>query len=189
MDNLEISFLLRVNQKFFDELEIAKDLPNFKRMRQSKNYELVRMEGAISILFNGREILGKNYREEIYDVDFDTPALLDGKSCEEYLPISGHYLCLCPKGDQVMYEVKSVQAKKVLITQSLPLIPFIQKWSYMKYRLMRLAAFLHDNEYKLVDWETWGFGTNKWKGIVGTAKINAIIHNDLVDVLTSTEYR
>ena len=189
MDNLKISFLLHANQKLFDELEIAKDLPNFKRLRQSKKYKFDRMNGAISILFNGSELLGKNYREEIYDVDIDTPALLDGKSCEEYLPISGHYLYLCPKGDQVEYEIKSVQAKKISIRCSLPLMPFVQKWSYMKYRLMRLAAFLHDNESKLADWETWGFGTEKWKNAVGTAKINAIFHDNLIEVLTSTKYR
>lgn len=189
-EELNIGFYLYMQGKFYSEFAIAQQLSHIKKIANSKDYNWPTMDGAISILYKGEELLGKAYMEAILVVHVDTPGLLEGKASEEYLPLSGHFISFTPEGKTVKYDLSYVKTREVPIKSCyLPLVAFIQKWGYMKYRLIRLRAYLTDTEKNVKEWESWGYGTEKWKRVVGVDKIDVIMSEDIVEVLTDTRYR
>lgn len=187
-EQLQISFFLYIQGKFLSEYTIAKQLSQLKKIANSKEYNLPTMDGAISILYKGEELLGEAYPDEILTVHVDTPGFLEGKSCETYLPLAGHFMYFNPINSKLEYELKTAKGTSIKL-RNLPLLPFIKKYNYMKYRLIRLKAYFTNTKENAKKWESWGYGTEKWKNIVGVDKINAIMNGEIYEVLTEGKYR
>lgn len=144
---LKICFLLKVGDTFYSEQQIAEHLQELSRYSRDGFIDLYTTEGALSIIYNGEELLGVEFWDEINMVVGSIASrldhLLDGRMVEEFLPLQTFWIRLIPEGSNMYYELTSATSLRPFhLKRRLPLIPTIHQMELVFWRMMRVMAFL-----------------------------------------------
>lgn len=154
---LEMSFLLKVEDNFYSEKEVAAQIDDFKELARSK-IDLETTEGAWSIRYYGEELLGTAYWDEItlaIDGIAGNFLTLQNQTISEFLPLQSIWIRLTPLGETLLYKLESVHISRTLsIKKGLPAKLFYQKFFAMYMRMVKIMANLGSSSY-FVTQEEW----------------------------------
>jgi hypothetical protein len=137
-------FLLKLGDEFLSEQEIALRIPE---LQLNRKIDLHTTEGAVSIVYNGHELLGVELWDEI---NFAIGGLFSqlndfrqGKTIQEFFPLQSLWVRLIPRGDYLVYELKSTTPRRPLhIRESIPAWLFMREFSLLNIRMLRILAAL-----------------------------------------------
>ena len=154
---LEMSFLLKVEDNFYSEKEVAARIDDFKKLVRSK-IDLETTEGAWSIRYYGEELLGTVYWDEItLAIDCIAGSLLttQNHTISEFLSLQSIWIRLTPLGSTLLYQLESANVSRTFsIKKGLPTKLFYQKFFAMYMRMVKIMANLGSSSY-LITQEEW----------------------------------
>lgn len=187
-EQLKVCFSVLLNGKFYSEREILSHLNEMKRIPKS-GFDYWTMEGAISIVHNGKELLGQEFWDSINLIYAQTQDLVEGIPRKEFLAYQSCWLSLQPQGTQLIYELKSVaESRPIQIKRSIPLNLFVREWSLMKFRMYKFADYLEFPPAKVIleGWRDRKTSTPKWRQVVGEDAIDFIVNSSIEEVLLNS---
>jgi hypothetical protein len=154
-----MSFLIKVDDEFLPESEIMSNLSFLEDAVRLDKIDLSTTDGAVSIIFQGEELLGVDFWDEInIPVGFMTgalPQLLKGKPIERYFPVLAYWIKLIPQNSKVLYKVEVERQQRIThIVRVLPLLEFAQEFELLFWRMMRILARLgaRSPQATIIDW-------------------------------------
>lgn len=185
-NEVKINFLLRVGERFYAESEIAKRINEVRKAVEEKDVDIVLPEGAVSIIYQGEELLGIELWSPLADVYAAPDKLLEGKSCLIYLSYQTLGIDLIPHEQGLVYRASSRTPRRPFyLERTIPLHSFIRSWTYMRIRIYKLQAYLGKAVAKefLEEWENYIIGP--WQEVVGRETIQRLVDADTLTTLIS----
>jgi hypothetical protein len=145
--NLRICFFLKVGERFYSEQEAVTHLSELRQAVAEGAIDLDTTDGALSIRYNGEELLGTDLWDEIClavnSIVAQFEFLLQGQAIAEFLPLQTLWLRLTPQGKRVIFELESKTTLRPLhLKRSLPLAPFVREFELTYWRMARILATL-----------------------------------------------
>ena len=181
-------FFLRIGYEFWGEGMIAKRLPRIHKLARAGKIDLLTTEGAVSIKYDGEELLGIEFWDIITNVNPIPNDLLAGKPRNIILPYQTYGITLTPQGNGLRYHAKSSTPKRVwTINCSLPLDLFVQEWTVMYFRFSRLLASLGDISAKRVIEEWEDYMSPQWRTLIGDDRLRYLSQADLAELLSDSD--
>jgi hypothetical protein len=187
-ENLKICFLIKLGDRFYNESEIAENLAILKNAASCGDIDLDTTDGAISLRYNDEELLGIDFWDEINliagSISGQLPHLLQGQIVTEFFPLNSLWLSLTPKGERVLYELRSNKnLLPVNIKRSLSTKHFIHEFQLMFLRMAKLLAELGSFSAE----ETLKGGDSlihlSLKSVIGVDSIRKIVNQPLKAIL------
>jgi len=187
-EELKISYYIFVdkNRKVHEyelaELYINRDLKNVINSDASHSIEL---DGAISVMFGNRELLGPNYWRELnYCPAVNLPPKITDVILDIYFNAGSDRLIVQLLETQVQFKLAKVNQQ--IFTQTLPSEIFIRQWYLMQARFIRLLAELGDNfaiEW-VKNWENKISLPSHWVEVIGRKYIAYTFEADFAKVFS-----
>jgi hypothetical protein len=181
--DLTIRFLIAINEKLYKEEEIIEHLDSLRR--QVKRKSTVSLEGIISILYYGQELLGITYKEELNHVHLQVQDLYDASKLhvEAYFPMNGARLRLIAEKRYILYEFVSRKhhPEPFSIKVLLPANEFIREWLLMQCRMRQLEAEF--GRVSTLDKSYFEHFEPEIRDLIGAEKIEWLITASLHEIL------
>ena len=177
--SLSICLKLWIKRRFWKESEIIANVGEIVELIESGTVDLLRTHGAISIIFEGEELLGTSYSTDIHvvlnDIFFSLADLADGKTVERYLPGQPATITLSTEDSAVNYNLllRTSADDKPHIHKKIPAHLFITTFTHFYLRNAKLFKTLgqtfktfnasdlsdddiigHDFDFVLDDWRS-----------------------------------
>ncbi len=150
--DLSMSFLLKIGDRFYHDYEVVDRIGEFRALVQSKSIDIENPIGALSILFEGDELLGSAYWDEVV-LSFDyliqrLEFLQRGKIIAEFFPLQMYWVRLTPQPDKLLFEVESKTSQRHYhLHRVVPYKPFIQELVATYVRMVKLMAALGSEKF------------------------------------------
>lgn len=177
---LSIRFMLRVDKIFYGESVIPKYLTEIQQAVATDIIYMPAPDGAVSIAYNGEELLGIEFWDAIDNINPIPNQLLTNNDTTMDLPMQTVGVHLHRQGDELVYHVASYSPKRSWnVRRVLPLALFIQQWTLMRLRYNRLRAYLGSEKANRQLAGFKDFMSQEWRDMVGVENINLVLEEDL----------
>lgn len=151
--DLKMLFFLKVKDNFFTEYEVISRIDEFKDMVREGLIDLHTTEGAWSINYNGEELLGLEFWDEIcLVIDFlirKLDLLRQGKTIAEFLPLQTFWLRLTIEAQMIKFELESkTTLRPIHIVRHIPSKVFVQEFVLQYLKMINILALLGSKSFK-----------------------------------------
>lgn len=179
-NDLKIRLYLKVGDTFYSESDIAENMQLMRDFARQKKINRETTDGAVSILYNGKELLGLDFWDEInwamHSLASNLATFSQGKTIAEFLSMQSCWIKLTPKGDYLIYELERTPLKPINLRAKLPLKLFITEFFLMYFRMVRVLAMLGSNSSINME--------QNWKKLID-ARIAEIVDVDSIESVMS----
>ncbi len=192
---LSICLKLWIKERFWEESEIIANVDKIVELIESGTVDLLRTQGAVSIIFEGEELLGTYYLTDVHlilnDIFFSLADLANGKTVERYLPGQPATITLTIKNSVVNYKLflRTSSDGKPHIHKKIPVHLFITTFTHFYLRNAKLFKILGQSFKTLnagdlsdddIVGHDFGFVLNDWKSHLALKHISDTELNELM---------